>query len=39
MGNNPKSTLTRIDAKEVNYVMDQLKACGVSLPYLLPYDN
>jgi hypothetical protein len=29
---NPKSNLTRIDTSEVNYVMNQLKACGVSLP-------
>ena len=29
---NPKSTLTRIDASEVKYVMDHLKTCGVSLP-------
>lgn len=32
IGNSPKSTLTRIDASEVKYVMDHLKACGVSLP-------
>ncbi len=32
IGSNPKSTLTRIDANEVKYVMDHLKACGVSLP-------
>ncbi len=32
LGSNPKSTLTRIDASEVKYVMNQLKACGVSLP-------
>jgi hypothetical protein len=32
LGNNPKSTITRIDANEVSYVMNQLKACGVSLP-------
>lgn len=32
IGSNPKSTLTRIDASEVKYVMDHLKACGVSLP-------
>jgi hypothetical protein len=30
--NSPKPTLTRIDASEVKYVMDHLKACGVSLP-------
>ncbi|HJU79626.1 MAG TPA: hypothetical protein VJ599_08710 [Nitrososphaeraceae archaeon] len=29
---NPKSTITRIDTNEVNYVVDQLRACGVSLP-------
>lgn len=32
IGSNPKSTITRIDANEVNYVVDQLKACGVALP-------
>ena len=32
LGNNPKSTITRIDANEVSYVMNQLRACGVSLP-------
>ncbi|RPI84672.1 MAG: hypothetical protein EHM34_03235 [Nitrosopumilales archaeon] len=32
IGSNPNSTLTRIDASEVNYVINQLKACGVSLP-------
>jgi hypothetical protein len=32
IGSNPKSTLTRFDASEVNHVMNQLKACGVSLP-------
>ena len=32
IGGNPKSTITRIDTHEVNYVVDQLKACGVSLP-------
>ena len=32
LGNNPKSTITTIDANEVSYVMNQLKACGVSLP-------
>ena len=30
--NNPESTITRIDTNEVNYVVDQLRACGVSLP-------
>jgi hypothetical protein len=29
---NQNSTITRIDPNEVNYVMNQLKACGVSLP-------
>jgi hypothetical protein len=29
---NPKSTLTRIDANEVKYVINHLKSCGVSLP-------
>ena len=32
LGNSPKSTITRIDANEVSYVMNQLRACGVSLP-------
>lgn len=32
IGGNPKSTITRIDTNEVNYVVDQLRACGVSLP-------
>ena len=32
LGSNPNSTITRIDPNEVNYVMNQLKACGVSLP-------
>ena len=32
LGNSPKSTITRINANEVSYVMNQLKACGVSLP-------
>jgi hypothetical protein len=32
LGNNPKSTITTIDANEVSYVMNQLRACGVSLP-------
>lgn len=31
IGSNPNSTLTRIDASEVNYVINQLKACGVTL--------
>lgn len=29
---NPKSTIARIDTNEVDYVIHQLKACGVSLP-------
>jgi len=29
---NPKSSIGRIDTNEVLYVIDQLKACGVSLP-------
>lgn len=29
---NSKATITRINASEVSYVMNQLKACGVSLP-------
>lgn len=32
LGSNLKSTLKRIDTNEVNYVMNQLRACGVSLP-------
>lgn len=32
LGSNPKSTITRIDTNEVSYVMNQLRACGVSLP-------
>ncbi len=32
IGSNPNSTLTRIDAREVKYVMDHLRVCGVSLP-------
>jgi len=32
LGNNLKSIIKRIDTNEVNYVMNQLKACGVSLP-------
>lgn len=31
-GSNPNSVISRIDTNEVNYVMNQLKACGVSLP-------
>ena len=32
LGNNLKSIIKRIDTNEVNYVMNQLRACGVSLP-------
>jgi hypothetical protein len=32
LGSNLKSIIKRIDTNEVNYVMNQLKACGVSLP-------
>ena len=32
LGSNLKSTIKRIDTNEVNYVMNQLRACGVSLP-------
>jgi hypothetical protein len=32
LGSNPKSTIDRIDTDEVNYVVSQLRACGVSLP-------
>ncbi len=32
LGSNPKSTISRIDTNEVCYVMNQLRACGVSLP-------
>ncbi len=32
VGSNPKSTIGRVDANEVSYVISQLKACGVSLP-------
>ena len=31
---NSKATITRINASEVSYVMNQLKACGVSLPWI-----
>jgi hypothetical protein len=33
VGSNPKSTIGRVDANEVSYVINQLKACGVSLPW------
>lgn len=32
VGNNPKSTIGRVDTNEVRYVINQLKACGISLP-------
>jgi len=32
VGSNQKSTIGRVDATEVSYVLNQLKACGVSLP-------
>ena len=32
VGTSPKSTIGRVDANEVSYVISQLKACGVSLP-------
>jgi len=32
LANSQKSTITRIDTNEVSYVINQLKACGVSLP-------
>ncbi len=32
LANSQKSTITRIDTKEVSYVINQLKACGISLP-------
>lgn len=32
LGSNLKSTIKRIDTNEVNYVMNQLRARGVSLP-------
>lgn len=32
IGSNPKSTIARIDTNKVDYVIHQLKACGVSLP-------
>ena len=33
VGSNAKSTIGRVDANEVSYVINQLKACGVSLPW------
>ncbi len=32
VGSNPKTPIGRVDANEVSYVINQLKACGVSLP-------
>lgn len=32
VGSNEKSTIGSVDAHEVSYVLNQLKACGVSLP-------
>jgi hypothetical protein len=32
LANSQKSTITRIDTNEVSYVINQLKACGISLP-------
>jgi hypothetical protein len=32
ISSNPKSSIGRIDTNEVNYVINQLKASGVSLP-------
>lgn len=32
IGSNPKSTITRIEPNEVDYVVDQLRACGVIIP-------
>ncbi|HEY7228575.1 MAG TPA: hypothetical protein VH481_10670 [Nitrososphaeraceae archaeon] len=32
VGSNAKTTIGRVDANEVSYVINQLKACGVSLP-------
>jgi len=32
IGSNSKSPVGRVDTDEVNYVIDQLKACGISLP-------
>lgn len=31
VGSNPKSTIGRVDTNEVTYVINQLKACGLSL--------
>jgi len=32
LGSNSKSPVGRVNTDEVNYVIDQLKACGISLP-------
>jgi hypothetical protein len=32
IGSNPKSSIGKVDTNEVNYVITQLKACGISLP-------
>jgi hypothetical protein len=32
VGSNAKTPIERVDANEVSYVINQLKACGVSLP-------
>jgi hypothetical protein len=32
VGSNEKTPIGRVDANEVSYVINQLKACGVSLP-------
>ena len=32
VGSNPKSIIGRVDTNEVTYVINQLKACGLSLP-------
>ena len=32
LASNSKSPLGRVDTDEVNYVIDQLKVCGISLP-------
>ena len=32
IGGNAKSSIGRVDTNEVNYVINQLKACGIPLP-------
>jgi hypothetical protein len=32
VGSSPKSIIGRVDTNEVTYVINQLKACGLSLP-------